>query len=199
VVVKDSVGNSIRYAAKGHDTVYVDNNTHVTITEKLSPVLTYPPVCGCRDADYLEYSPAYACDNFDLCRTHIVFGCMDSQACNFDPDANFNIQSLCCYPGNCSDRDLDVVCPSLKISERGFKLYPNPAQDQITMKIFSEEKNETKFAIYNAFGRVIIEKELGLTSGIVIEDVDLSKLEHGLYLFRLIRGDRSESITIIKN
>ncbi|HKC69309.1 MAG TPA: hypothetical protein VKG26_13820, partial [Bacteroidia bacterium] len=51
VVVVDSTGHSIYYVAKnpsGTDTL-------------LSPFLSYPPACGCRDDRYLEYNPSAAC------------------------------------------------------------------------------------------------------------------------------------------
>src|SRR5712671_5999639 len=34
-------------------------------TRKVSPYLTYPPVCGCTDPNFLEYNAAYACNNSD--------------------------------------------------------------------------------------------------------------------------------------
>jgi len=41
---------------------------------------------------------------------YMLYGRM---ACNYDPNANFNIPELCCYPGLCGDRDIAVVCPQL--------------------------------------------------------------------------------------
>ena len=73
-----------------------------------SKYLTYPQekICGCADPNYLEYMQDRDCDNAALCKTKIVFGCMDPQACNYNPNANFPgkdkdkiKEQLCCYPG----------------------------------------------------------------------------------------------------
>ena len=106
VEVTDSNGISMKYVA---------NDSILLQGEILSRSLKYPftQVCGCPDPRYLEFISDRDCDALDSCRNLIVFGCMDTMACNFNPDANFNIQSLCCYPGYCNDRDLAVVCPGL--------------------------------------------------------------------------------------
>lgn len=168
-------------------------------TVKLSPFLKYPPECGCTNPDYLEYSAGFACSKPDSCRTKIKFGCKDSLACNFDPDANFNLPGLCCYPGYCNDRDLSIVCPSMENDVHRFILFPNPAQGQVTMQVSLDGIQETMFEIYNSFGREVIEKKIGAVSGLINWDVDLSALDNGLYLFRLYTGDTIDSKLFIKN
>jgi hypothetical protein len=171
-------------------------------TLKLSPYLIYPPVCGCRDTKYLEYSSTFACDNTDSCKTLIVFGCMDPMACNYDATANFNIQDLCCYPGNCSNRDIAVVCPAITNDRQAgsiFSIYPNPAQNVITLQIPHADKEESRYEIYNYFGKVVLQSNMGVVSGTVNQNIDITNLPVGLYLFRLYLGDKSESKMFLKN
>ncbi len=197
VILLDSTGKSIYYVAK------FANGESNNDTLKISPYLTYPLPCGCKDPKYLEYSSAYGCDNPDSCKTLVVLGCMDKTACNYDPNTNFNIQSLCCYPGYCNDRDIAVVCPSLSINRnRGaseLTLYPNPAQNEITVQIPDVNDLESKYEIYDSFGRLIMVKDLGVVSGSINEQLDISKLASGLYMFRLFVGDSSNIKTFIKN
>lgn len=186
VVVIDTNGNEIKFVADGNI---------LLPDERICPFLKYPRVCGCTDPNYLEYSPGFACENFDSCRTRIVYGCMDAMACNYDLNANFNIPELCCYPGLCGDRDIALVCPQL--SNEVFRLYPNPAQSEIGLEIPSDKNNETRYEIYNAFGRKVSEKKLNVGSGNFI--IDISELHSGLYMFILHNGNTSESKTFLKN
>ncbi len=165
-------------------------------TLKISPYLTYPPVCGCTDPHFLEYNPVYNCNNSDSCRTLIKFGCMDVNACNYDATANFNVPFLCCYPGFCNDRDIAVVCPSLKDRSKSLSLFPNPAQSELTLHISPDNDKEVKYLIYDAVGKLVQEKKLGVINGTY--PLDISELNTGVHLFRLFTGDSSESKMFFK-
>ena len=136
----------------------------------------------------------------DSCKTRVVLGCMDPYACNYNPNANSNVQSLCCYPGMCQDRDISLVCPTLgeginlKIS-----LYPNPANSQITMQSTLPDNKQTKYKVYNCFGRIEIEKNVQVSSGLFTEDVDISQLTPGIYLVRLFNGNSVSCKTFVKD
>jgi hypothetical protein len=167
-----------------------------TNTLKVSPHLTYPPVCGCTDPHFLEYSSAFACGNSDSCQTLIKFGCMDMMACNYDETANFNIPSLCCYPGYCNDRDITVVCPALNDPLKNFNLYPNPALSVLTFNISPDNAKEVKCFIYNSVGKLVQEKNLGFIAGTY--QLDISELNTGVHLFRIFTGDFSQSKIFLK-
>ncbi len=171
---------------------YVANGDTLLPGEKVSPVLTYPPLCGCKDARYLEYNDAYACENIDSCKTLIVYGCMDSLACNYDAGANFNIPALCCYPGLCNDRDLTIACPSLtqqRMQQLEFKLFPNPADDKLSLVIPLSEYRNLSFKIYNMVGQLLIDKDLQMQRGLISTEVSLEKLQSGLYVIQVQAGD----------
>ncbi len=185
-------GNTIKYVArKGADSA----------TVQLSRYLKYPPdtlVCGCRDANYLEYNSAYGCDRAGACITPIVMGCMDPMACNYDPKANFNVASLCCYPGYCNNRDISLVCPGIS-NVSGFTLFPNPAQDHITLHISTGGSAEIKYSLFDSFGILIFEKNMGLLSGNIDEQVNTSNFNTGLYMVRVSIGNSIESKLFMKN
>ncbi|MEI7801218.1 MAG: T9SS type A sorting domain-containing protein [Bacteroidota bacterium] len=187
IEIIDTLGNTIKYVANG-DTLLAD--------EKISPFLKYPPECGCTDANYLEYNEAYGCLNPDSCKNRIVFGCMDPQACNYDPSANYNIQSLCCYPGYCNDRDIAIVCPDL--TQKRLELYPNPANDEMTLEISSDLSEDINYFIYDAFGRLLMEKSSAVKKGISQLKVDVSNLQTGVYMIRLSKDGTSEGKMFMK-
>ncbi|MFM7176183.1 MAG: T9SS type A sorting domain-containing protein [Bacteroidota bacterium] len=176
---------------------YVADNTSIQPNEVLSPFLTFPPLCGCKDPMYLEYSPTYACNIQDSCQTLIRFGCMDTTACNYDPSANFNIQTLCCYPGYCNDRDLSIVCPDLANGKLGIvSAYPNPASNDITVEWnLDEDSDEVQLVLTDAYGKHV--KSQRASSSIDKSTISLLGVPSGIYLVRLISGSTVSSVHII--
>ncbi|MCX6296036.1 MAG: T9SS type A sorting domain-containing protein [Bacteroidetes bacterium] len=166
----------------------------------ISGLLKYPPdppVCGCKDPNFLEYNQTAPCSDSSKCLTRIVFGCTDTLACNYDPHANYNIQYLCCYPGSCANRDISLVCPSIA-GDGGFVVYPNPASTQISLQFSSGNNNQTKYAIFDSYGTSVLEKDLGERSGSIVEQIDVSDFHPGIYFVRLFIGTTMESTTFMK-
>jgi hypothetical protein len=124
---------------------------------------------------------------------------MDPTACNFNPDANYNVQYLCCFPGFCYDRDLDQACPPEGESVFQLDVYPNPVISELTIRSTEIKNKESKYVVYNYYGRVVLEKELGIVDGKILEDLNVSNLEAGLYLVKLFAGNAADSRMFIKN
>ncbi len=179
---------------------YVANDSIMQSDETYSRYLKYPyeQICGCPNPDYLEYRADRDCDNMDSCKTIIVFGCTDPLACNFDSDANFNLPELCCYPGKCNDRDISIVCPSITAGNREFTIYPNPAQNHLTLNIKNDVTVDCAFAIYDSYGNKVIENNIGTVEGTKVKQIDISSLENGLHLIRLFINDSSVSKIFLK-
>src|ERR1700757_1361775 len=195
VVVVDSIGHSTYYVAKnptGGDTL-------------LSPFLSYPPACGCRDDRYLEFNPSASCDDSAACKTLKVFGCTDTMACNYNPNANVFLPNFCCYPGYCNDRDVAVVCPDLspyrlKKNNISADIYPNPVQNSLSLQLVSSvDYAEVTYTIYDAYDRVVVEKDLGVIQGNGLLQADVTDLSSGLYLFRVSVAGVSSIKKFIKN
>ncbi len=178
---------------------YVANDSILASGEVFSPFLKYPYTCGCTNADYLEYSNEYACLEEGSCITPIVYGCTDTMACNFDSTANFMIHNLCCYPGNCNDRDIAVVCPSLNESSFTVEIYPNPAYTTLFLDGVLGEMKEFNYSIINSFGIVEMEKNMGYINGIIYEEINISELSNGVYVLKVISGNELVNKMFIKN
>ncbi len=192
IEVLDSNGNIQKFVA---------DNTILLAGEIVNPALKYPSECGCKNANYLEYNAAFGCDNPDSCKTLIVCGCMDTMACNYNAEANKNIPTLCCYPGFCNDRDLEVVCPELvlnRASKLEFNLFPNPADNQLTLQVPATNDNKFNYAIYNAYGSLVLKKDKGVVGGNVFETIDISTLESGLYVLRFDIGNAAATQKFLK-
>lgn len=194
-VLIDGVSDTVRYVAN-------DDTLVLAKKEKKNRYLKYPfppPVCGCKDANFLEYNPALECANMDSCIRRIVFGCMDPMACNYDPAANFNLKNLCCYPGSCGGRDISAVCPSVNGSSFECEIYPNPAQNSLFFNLVSGSEREISYSIYNFFGTEVVSAQLGPNQRLLNHEIDLSSMSNGLYLIRIKVGNDFISKQFFKN
>jgi len=178
-------------------------NNHIPVIQ--SNWLIFPQPCGCTNPNYFEYNSEYDCLDPTACKTLVILGCMDSLACNYDPKANLNVQSLCCYPGYCNNLDISVVCPVLNVGELnntttiGFDIFPNPAQNQLNLTITESNNKETGYEIIDMYGRLISKKDIGISAVKSTFQIDVSGFISGLYTIRLIQDNSSVVKKFIKN
>lgn len=192
VEITDSTGNTIMYVA---------NDSVLLSGEVLSSYLKYPyaAVCGCPDPQYLEYLGSRDCDNLDLCQTFVVFGCMDTAACNFNGNANYHVQSLCCYPGYCNDRDLATVCPQLvnqRLKEMPVTFSPNPVQDILSIQLHTAEAQKITYVVTDISGRVVAQGSSKY--GETVCKAYCSQLQKGIYIIQ-VTGTTTAQTTFVKN
>jgi hypothetical protein len=148
-----------------------------------SSELTYPPVCGCKDPNYLEYNPTYQCNNKDSCHNKIVFGCLDPNACNYDPKANYSVKSLCCYPGYCNNRDVSIVCPNLSAQLPSVNIFPNPVTDKLHFTLSNVSSAMVSLKVFDLYGKKYFENNININES--IQEVDISNFAKGVYLLRI--------------
>jgi hypothetical protein len=175
---------------------YVADGTTLGLGERLCPALKYPAQCGCKDPAYAEYNAAFGCHTQDSCHSLVVYGCMDSLACNYDPAVNFNLPELCCYPGYCNDRDIEVICPQLSVERKKFEhaqLYPNPASDQIIIEGI-KITDQVNYYVYDRSGKMMITNVINSNNQII----DISGLSNGIYMVSMQSGGEISNKIIIK-
>ena len=183
----------------GIDTVivsYVANDSILLPGEKKNSFLKYPfaaAQCGCKDPNYLEYNPNFECADSAYCLNLIVFGCMDTMACNYDRHANFSTKSLCCYPGSCGGRDISVVCPSVMGNGFVFDIYPNPSESSIYLNVTVGSKQVVSYSIYNSFGTEVLHENLGEIERLNDYEINLESLSSGLYLVQIKTDETTSS------
>jgi len=165
---------------------YVAKNGNPSNGVYRSPLLSYPPSCGCLDNNYKEFNDTlYGRNNQDSCKTRIVFGCMDPYSCNYNPNANVNLPSLCCYPGKCGDRDISVVCPELGSHNMKIKLFPDPAVEKLNVNILNMNSDNALISVYNVYGNKLIEKSVSSSSDNFIQEIDISNFSKGIYYVKI--------------
>jgi hypothetical protein len=66
-----------------------------------------------------------------------------------------------------------------------FTFYPNPASGKLFIRIDAKEVSSTPLAIFDLLGNKVLEKQLNLTVGRNIEEINLDNLGKGIYIARL--------------
>lgn len=129
--------------------------------------------------------------------TLYVSGCMDPNACNYNPLANIDDQT-CILPGSpCDDGNamtindsIDVNCNCVGIDITGlnpthfeFSIVPNPAKDLITIEVGTAGLKTIK--VFDLQGKVLLLKSFqGFT-----ELIDCSQLANGSYIVELSNNE----------
>jgi endonuclease I len=78
-----------------------------------------------------------------------------------------------------------------KISKSNLTIFPNPANNYITVK--TQKENNAEIIIYDVFGREVIKKELFSNE----EIIDISKLNKGVYFVKTISPNNSFGTKLI--
>jgi hypothetical protein len=177
---------------------YVGKDSLIGDNEIYNAYLNYPYSCGCTNPNYLEFNSSFICLEEGSCLTPVVLGCTDTLACNYDPQANLNIEDLCCYPGSCAGRDIEEVCPSLMGEGFDMVLYPNPTSGDITLNILAGSSNNWAYEVYNTYGSVKLSGSFNSTDLNVVMPLNLSSLEPGMYQLKVSNGETSMHKLFIK-
>lgn len=187
--------------ADGSVVHFVARDTLLDANETPNGLLTYPPQCGCTDPNFLEYDQSAGCDD-GSCQTAIVFGCLDIEACNYDPGANFNIPQLCCYgPEACNGLDVDIVCPDVSVAPvtdpgTAIAVYPNPTLDG-ALHVRTESEPIKAIRLYDLYGRLVAYD--GTTQGARSTiTIPVDRLQAGAYLLSVTTttGEQVRRVTI---
>jgi hypothetical protein len=190
--------NAVLLSPSGDTLTYVGTNEIGLPNQFFAPYLVYPQVCGCMDPDYIEFSADYACSEVGSCQTLIVFGCTDTLACNYDPLANYNIESICCYPGFCQERDLEEVCPQLKGESFDFKVYPNPVSESTFVQVISGVESDLFIEITDYNGVVVFTESVTQASLNYSTQIDFSDKPSGIYLVRVTGVEGVKNTMLVK-
>lgn len=173
---------------------YVANDSILVGDELFSNWLSYPPSGGCTDPYYLEYDPAAILDD-GSCETLAVLGCTDPEACNYDDEANMNLQALCCYVGGDCYTDIEIVCPGavgiddLLLGQYQWEVYPNPANEMVNLKITSPINTGAQLLITNMSGILAEQLNWNMSQGENNLTIDTQNLSAGSYIITILTNE----------
>lgn len=106
------------------------------------------------------------------------------------------------YDGDSTLKDLNIYAAELEakavkaeIDNYNIKVFPNPTQGQLTVKIEGAELPAgVEIKVYNTTGELMLHKDKVQS----ITRIDLSLFISGTYILHLQMGKKSESFTVIK-
>jgi len=119
----------------------------------------------------------------------IVVGCMSADACNFNPNAMFDDGS-CISEGDVCEIDgapgtiIDCICVPDDVSIEevtssfGLLIYPNPADDYITIELDSYDYEDARITIINQLGQIVVSHT---TSTFSTTNINVGNYPTGLY------------------
>lgn len=87
-----------------------------------------------------------------------------------------------------------------KSNMHAFDLFPNPANDFITLNIKADHSNSSCiYKLYDVTGRIISQKDIGQISGGYSERIDISSFEDGIYFIEIMADGISSAEKFVKN
>lgn len=85
------------------------------------------------------------------------------------------------------------LCTSVEEADLGaLNVYPNPAENRLTMEFYVSEKTEVSISIFNATGQLLRAEQKTLTGGMNKVQFDISSLAAGVYVAQLQRATGKE-------
>ncbi len=80
-----------------------------------------------------------------------------------------------------------------------FTLYPNPTNDISKMSFSSESMGEVKVEIYTIIGNLVSSHVFAKQSNVFAENIDVNKLQPGLYLLKVTLNGKTLTVKLHKN
>lgn len=94
-------------------------------------------------------------------------------------------------------QDTVVSANPLFASNTSLELYPNPANDLISLDL-SNLSGPAQITVTNANGQEVIKEDIQITNSNLIKDVEISALPEGVYIVRVISGDNVFTNKLVK-
>jgi len=93
-----------------------------------------------------------------------------------------------------SDSPLTEITESSK--DNSISIYPNPASDNLTIRINESLDSGVKILVFNQQGKLMLSKDSKFVSG--AESIEISGLSSGLYHIRIVTGGKVKAMNFIK-
>lgn len=84
-----------------------------------------------------------------------------------------------------------------KLEPETFKLYPNPADDNLQLTFYLPEKGDTDISLFSLDGKKIYEEHLKKFSGTFEKQIDVTDATSGIYYLRIVQNEKSFSQKMI--
>ncbi|MDA3881059.1 MAG: T9SS type A sorting domain-containing protein [Prolixibacteraceae bacterium] len=83
---------------------------------------------------------------------------------------------------------------SARVIENGFKVYPNPVNNQLNLILNGEIAKNARFEMYNASGKLILSHQIKIGN----THIETDNMKQGLYFLQVFNGERVHTVKIHK-
>ncbi|WP_027003343.1 HYR domain-containing protein [Hugenholtzia roseola] len=119
----------------------------------------------------------------------------------FTPAQNGSYRVLATYGQNCETSSRSRTFAAITLGQedevpqnQGFSLFPNPTQNQVTLRFESEQK-DLQIRLYDALGRELLQQNWTNAKEV---SLDLSSLAQAVYTLQIVSAEMQQSIKIVK-
>jgi sugar lactone lactonase YvrE len=95
--------------------------------------------------------------------------------------------------------DVILAAEDLKFDESSFVVFPNPAQDSISVQGILSEANFCNILVFDVLGKEIYKRHVQIEAASIFETIDSSSWNSGVYFIQLTSGNSSIMKRIIKH
>ncbi len=178
--------------SEGYDIALADN-PDVINPDRVN--FTYDDIpCDYNDGQFYQPKEALAAFNGEIARGDWVLSVIDSIEQDGGEIQEFSLV-ICTTSENLNSEYKTVVSTNDKILESQAKLMPNPATEKVNLLLEGFSNQEKHYAIFNLTGQQI-------TARVTKDDLttfDVSKFAPGVYLVKILVGDRTATKKLIVN
>lgn len=126
----------------------------------------------------------------------------------FDTNGVYNVcLTIITVGGQCTSTTCDSVDFSMMQGQTaveeisafdGLKLYPNPANDKITINLISITSGDLSIRLVNMMGQTLSYEDLTIFSGAINHSLDISKIANGIYSVEVVlNGEQQHQRVVI--
>ncbi len=87
-----------------------------------------------------------------------------------------------------TDGEVEVFEVPVRISEGGFLMFPNPANDALVIELPAESEGDAQVALSDAAGRLVLQHHQNIAKGSHQINLELGSLSNGVYFVQLRNG-----------
>lgn len=159
-------------------TVYIDYNQNGLFTDAGE---TVAKVEGTKAVSKAFTIPTTALNGPTRMRVQMQYGAYETNPC-----ASYTYGGVQDYTVNITgNATVEIGAPVTAQDLAGIKLYPNPAQNDLTIQFNSDNDGNVHMNVYNLTGQRVISGETTASTGGNIVDINTSQLSNGVYIFEL--------------
>jgi hypothetical protein len=77
------------------------------------------------------------------------------------------------------------------------KLYPNPAKDQVYIKLDAKNESNIKVELYDMFGKIVLSENYTSIQGEFKTGIDVARLDRGVYFVKIKLNSGEARIKVV--